>query len=305
MDITVLNLPMPKRIDAFLTDYCRGEYSRQEMKRFLVDGKVYLNGRPAKPKDLVRENDLIRAELGDSKKPGLSGENIPISVLYEDEFILVVDKPAGLVVHPGAGCKTGTLVHALIGRKTTLADRGGLLRPGIVHRLDKETSGVLLVAKTNKAHRKLQAQFAQRSISKIYWALVQGRIEFEEGHIDKSIGQDPKIRQKKAVSEEPRAREALTRYRVLKRYKHATLLEVKIVTGRTHQIRVHMQHLGHPVLGDALYGPPSAAKEKRLALHAKKIEFLHPETDKITGFESPLPNDFEAMLREAENKASL
>jgi len=300
IDLDVKNLVVPRRIDAYLAEILSKEYSRAEIKRCLTSETVFLNGRKAKPRDLVKEGDHIHGSLRSEDRPDLTGENIPVSVIYEDESLLVVDKPVGLVVHPGAGHRTGTLVNALLGRKTPLSSLSGTDRPGIVHRLDKDTSGLLLVAKTNTAHRKLQAQFAARSLSKTYLALVRGRLDYEEGHLGSPIGRDPKIRQKMSVVREGLGREALTHYRILKRFRVSTLLAVKLVTGRTHQIRVHMSHLGHPVVGDPLYGSLADAKEPRLALHAWKIEFLHPKTGKLMAFESPIPKDIKAMIEKAE-----
>ena len=302
IDLSIQNLIVPKRIDAYLAEALLKEYSREEIKRCLVAGTIFLNDHKAKPRDLVKNGDHVHGNLMSEKKAEMIGENIPLSVLYEDESLLVVDKPVGLVVHPGAGNKTGTLVNALLGRKTPLSSLSGAERPGIVHRLDKDTSGLLLVAKNNNAHRKLQSQFAERSLSKTYLALVRGRLDYEEGHLKVPIGRDPKVRQKMNITREGSGREALTHYRVLERFRYATLLAVKLVTGRTHQIRVHMQHLGHPVVGDSVYGGLADAKEPRLALHAWKIEFLHPKTGKMMKFESSVPKEMKSMIEKAKNQ---
>src|SRR3989338_7557712 len=289
----------PKRLDVFLTERFKGELSRVEIQTLLKSGAILLNGKPTKPGTLVSEGVLIQGQAlqGLKKSSDLQPEKIPLSIIYEDKDLLIVDKPAGMVVHPGAGNKKGTLVHALLGRGTALSsgDASGKDRPGIVHRLDKETSGLLIVAKTNEAHRGLQDQFESRSVMKIYTALVSGRVSFEEGHVEDSLSRHPKIRRKMAVSKEATAKEALTKYRVLERFRFSTLLEVRILTGRTHQIRVHLAHLGHPVLGDELYGKKEFAP--RLCLHASKIEFSHPKTGKIMSFKSPLPQEFEAVVR--------
>ena len=302
VDIVVKGPELPKRLDAYLTGALAGKFSRQEVKRSLEKMPFLLNGKPARPREPVREGDRIQGEVSLEEKWPMIGENIPLKVIYEDDSLFVIDKPAGMVVHPGAGNKKGTLVNALIGRESKLSSLGGVLRPGIVHRLDKDTSGVLLVAKNNASHRALQAQFASRSLSKTYMALVKGRVEFEQGHIDRAIARDPKEHQKMAVSREGTAREAETRYHVLKRFRHATLLEIKLITGRTHQIRVHMRHLGNPVVGDPLYGSAADAKCPRMALHAAKIEFLHPKTNEEMRFESELPKDFKDMILKAENE---
>lgn len=295
----VEKLYVPQRIDSYLSKALEGEFSREMLKKALEAGKILLNGKAVRPDEKVSNGDKIEGELKAREDFSLSAEKIPLEILYEDASLLVVNKPAGMVVHPGAGNKQGTLVNALLGRGGDLSSLGEKERPGIVHRLDKDTSGILLVAKNNAAHRALQTQFAERSLSKTYFALVKGRVEFQEGHIDASIGQDPHVRQKKAVSIAETAREAHTLYRVVRRFKYSTLLEVNIITGRTHQIRVHMAHLGYPVVGDKLYG--NVNDPRRLALHAAKIEFSHPKTGKMIKFECPIPEDFSALIQEAEN----
>jgi 23S rRNA pseudouridine1911/1915/1917 synthase len=297
-EITVPALYISKRADAYLTEVSEGRFSRQEIKKLLESGGVLLNGSPAKPSSKISEGDVLTGVWPEVKPSGLSGEDIPIKVIYEDDDIIVIDKAVGMVVHPGAANKTGTLVQALLGRGGELSTVGGIERPGIVHRLDKDTSGVLIVAKNNESHRLLQTQFQERSLTKIYIALVRGHVEFEEGHIDKPMGRDPKVREKMAVSRSESAREAMTHYKVLKRFRYTTLVEVRIETGRTHQIRVHFSHLGHPVVGDSVYG--SAAPGERLALHAAKIEFMHPKNGKILRFESPLPDDLKELIKNAE-----
>jgi len=289
----------PKRIDVYLSELLKGRFSRQELKAVLQNGGILLNGKSAKPRILVKEGDLIEGSLPAAQATTLFAEKLPLNVIFEDDDLLVIDKPAGMVVHPGAGNKKGTLVNALLGHGSALSSLGGHQRPGIVHRLDKETSGLLLVAKNNRAHRVLQSQFESRTLSKTYTALVKGKVEFEEGHVSEPIGRHGKIRQKMAVSHSETARDAETRYRVLKHFRTSTLLEVKTLTGRTHQIRVHMAHLGTPVAGDELYGTKRPGE--RLGLHASRIEFAHPTTGAIMSFKSELPNDFKAMIQKAEN----
>ncbi len=300
----VPHIYIPKRIDAYLAEVLTGKFSRHEIKLAIEDKKVFLNGKTVRPRDEVTTGDRIEADLTAKKAFAMTGEDIPLKILFEDEFLLVVEKPAGMVVHPGAGNKQGTLVHALLGRGADLSSVGGKERPGIVHRLDKDTSGILLVAKTNAAHRALQAQFASRSLSKTYTALVRGKVEFEEGRVLEPIGHDPRIRGKMAVvHDDEKARDAESYYRVLKRFRYATLLSVRIVTGRTHQIRVHMAHLGYPVAGDVIYG--TGKPGDRLCLHASKIEFSHPESGKIMSFESPIPADMAAVIKRAEEDQEL
>lgn len=304
IELIVKKLYVTQRIDAYLTEALAGKFSRQEVKSSIKNGTVFLNEKTARPRDPVKEDDRIHGMLVTEEKWPLEPENIPLKVLYEDESLLVVDKPVGLVVHPGAGNKKGTLVHALLGRKAALSSLGDTSRPGIVHRLDKDTSGLLIVAKDNFSHRALQSQFAGRSLSKTYVALVKGSLEYEEGRLEQSLARDPKNRQKMAVSREDSAHTAQTLYRVLKRFRYTTLLEIKLITGRTHQIRVHMQHLGHPVVGDPLYGnvAAGASPKGRLALHASKIEFLHPKTGKLMKVESPIPPEMSAMIDQAEKE---
>lgn len=289
----------PLRVDIYITRELGGKFSRQEIKAALQKGEILLNGKPCKPKSLVKGGDNIQGSVtAASRESTLIPESFPVKVIYEDDCLLAVDKPSGMVVHPGAGNKKGTLVHALLGRGKGLSTVGGGDRPGIVHRLDKDASGVMVIAKTNECHRLLAAQFESRTVSKIYTALVRGSVEFEEGHISALIGRHPKYRKKMAVSERESAKPAETKYRVIKRYPHSTLLEVKTLTGRTHQIRVHLAHLGHPLVGDEIYG--KRKEGERLTLHASKIEFTHPKTGKIIKFESELPEDFKELIRNAE-----
>lgn len=284
-----------RRVDVYLTDALAGRFSRRQVRELLEEGKVLVNDRVAKPGLSLKEGDRVAGDLPAAvlfQSP--AAESLPVRVIHEDAQLLVIDKPSGMVVHPGAGQKTGTLVNALLGRGSKLSSAGGVDRPGIVHRLDKDTSGVLVVAKSDEAHRKLQRQFEGRTLQKTYLALVLGGVEFEQGHIDKSLGRHPKMREKRAVSDAPGSRDALTRYKVLKRFAHATLLEVKPSTGRTHQIRVHLAHLGNAVVGDPIYGRPKPGE--RLALHAWKIELEHPKTGKTMIFEAPIPEDFTRMV---------
>ncbi len=301
--ISAFHLKVPalyieKRIDAYLAETLQGRFSREEIKRSLEAQTILLNGKTTKPRTLVKEGDDIEGNILSHRDTALKAEAIPLSVVYEDESIIVVDKPAGLVVHPGAGNKDGTLVNALLGRGALLSDLGGGFRPGIVHRLDKQTSGLLVVAKDNVSHRALQSQFQEKTFLKIYIALVKGKVEYEEGHICEPLGPHPKMRNKRAVLHTETAKPAETYYRVLKRFSSATLLQLRIATGRTHQIRVHMQHLGHPVVGDEVYGVKCAGE--RLCLHASKIEFVHPKTGKIVSFQSELPDDFKKMIEGLE-----
>ena len=293
---------LPERLDRYLARHFEKNLSRSLIQRTIQAGSIFINEKKAKSSTLVFAGDWISGLL-DAPKPfafsEVTSENFSIPILYEDESLVVVNKPAGLVVHPGAGRRQGTLVQVLLKQGIRLSEQGSQEgRPGIVHRLDKDTSGILLVAKTDAALRDLQEQFALHTVQKKYLALVHGRVEFEEGRLERAIGRDPKIRFKMAVKTRMPAKPAETRYRVLERFRAKTLLEVALLTGRTHQIRVHMADLGHPVVGDALYG--RADQMPRQALHAWKIEFCHPANGKLMRFECAIPDDMKRMIDEAK-----
>jgi 23S rRNA pseudouridine1911/1915/1917 synthase len=297
------------RLDAFLAAQHPGR-SRSVWKRFIEEGRVAVDGRAAeKPGFALKAGMAIEATIPEAAPSRLEGEDIPIRVQFEDEHLAVVMKPAGLVVHPGHGARRGTLVHALMGRGLALAPAGGAERPGIVHRLDKDTSGLLLIAKTDAAHGKLAAMFAQRSIAKTYLALVWGRPRPAAGRIDDAIGRSRRDPTKMTVRA-PRSREATTIYRTLRELPGATLLEIDLVTGRTHQIRVHFAARRHPVIGDTRYGgaPWKLLRDpkrrallssfSRLALHATRLAFTHPITGEPMSFSAPLPDDVQALVDE-------
>ncbi len=272
--------------------------SRSRLKQLIESGHVTVDGRPSKPAEKVHRGQKLHVDVPPPVPTHIRPEQIPLDVLFEDRDLLVINKPAGLVVHPGAGRSSGTLVNAIIARIPTLQGIGGVLRPGIVHRLDKDTSGLLVVAKTSAALAALQAQIASREASRRYLALVAGVIADEEGTIRARIGRHPRARTKMAVV--PRGREAITRYRVLERFARHTLIEAQLVTGRTHQIRVHFAHLGHPVVGDATY---AARRDEfglgRQALHAYRLQFRHPTTGEELVFDAPLPPDLADALARA------
>jgi 23S rRNA pseudouridine1911/1915/1917 synthase len=250
---------------------------------------------------------LVEVDPPAPEPTSLLPEAIPVEVLFEDRDLAVVDKPAGLVVHPGHGRPTGTLVHALLGRGVSLAPAGGTLRPGIVHRLDRETSGLLVVAKSDAAHRALARAFAERAVSKTYLALVWGRPVPAEGRIDRAVGRSRTDRTRMSIHA-PRGRAAVTLYTTVERLAGATLLEVDLVTGRTHQIRVHFSAIGHAVVGDARYGGspwkglrPGPVRDalretRRIALHARRLAFVHPITGEALEFRAPAPSDFETLV---------
>jgi 23S rRNA pseudouridine1911/1915/1917 synthase len=295
------------RLDAFLAAHHPGT-SRSVWKRFIEDGRVAVDGRPAaKPGFPLKSGMTIEATIPEAAPTRLEGEDIPIAFVFEDEHLAVVMKPAGLVVHPGHGARHGTLVHALLGRGLKLAPAGGAERPGIVHRLDKDTSGLLVIAKTDAAHSRLAAMFARRTIAKTYLALVWGRPRPPAGRIDDAIGRSRRDPTKMTVRA-PRSREATTIYRTLEVLPSATRVEIDLVTGRTHQIRVHFAARRHPVIGDTRYGgapwkllrDPERRKLfasfSRLALHATTLAFTHPVTGEPMLFSAPLPDDVVALV---------
>ncbi len=293
------------RIDLFLSRELAGELSRTAIQKLIEAGQVTLNQKTVKANHKVQAGDEVMVDLDALAGPDSSHihpENIRLDVFYEDKAILVLRKPAGMVVHPAQGCYSGTLVNALLYycRQTgqTLSDVNTAERPGIVHRLDKETSGLLVVAKSNTYHIRLARQFEKHKVRKKYIAWVQGSVAFDEGQIDAPVGRHPIHREKKAVTYEKGSREAKTYYKVLKRVgKEASLMALFPQSGRTHQLRVHMAHLGHPILGDSKYG--DQRRFPRLALHAQGLGFFHPETKAWVEFSSPPPDIFfqEDLLR--------
>jgi 23S rRNA pseudouridine1911/1915/1917 synthase len=295
-----------QRLDAWLARRLPS-LSRSRLQALIDEGHVQLDGATARPSTRVRPGQVVRVHVPAPVPAQPQPEDIPIAVVHEDAHLVVVNKPAGLVVHPGAGTARGTLVNALLRHVRDLSGVGGVLRPGIVHRLDRGTSGLLVVAKDDETHRSLVRQFAGRTVEKEYVALVLGVPARLSGEVDAPIGRDPVHRQRMSVRA-PRGREARTSWRVEERFDGAVLLRVRIHTGRTHQIRVHLASIGHPVAGDAVYGgtrtPSSrraAAREallslERPALHAARLSFAHPASGERLAFEAPLPPDIEAVL---------
>jgi len=271
------------------------EYSRSRLQQLIRGGFVRLNGAITRPRQPVRSGDEIELTEPPLEKIENQPEPIPLDVLFEDNDLIVINKPAGLVVHPGAGHQQHTLVNALLSHCTTLSGIGGKERPGIVHRLDKETSGCLVVAKNDATHRNLSRQFAERTIVKIYLALVAGKLRKQTGAIEEKIRRHPVHRQRMTVTS-LRGRAARTEYRVLRSGDQASLIECRLHSGRTHQIRVHLHHIGHPVLGDKVYAARLAKEFPRQMLHAWKIGFRHPRTSEWTNFEAPMPDDLATAL---------
>jgi len=287
-----------KRLDRFLQEKLP-EYSRTRLQDWIRNGNVRVRGKAEKPSYALRGGETLEVEPAEPTPLRAEPEAIPLEILYEDEDVLAVNKPAGMVVHAGAGCRSGTLVNALLHRFRSLSGLGGELRPGIVHRLDRYTSGVILAARHDLAHRHLAAQFASREVEKVYLALVHGTVKQEHGRIEKPISRDP-VRRIRMTARLGRGRTALTDYKVLRRFRHFTLLEVKIGTGRTHQIRVHLAAAGHPVAGDRLYGAPAgvegAPTPGRFFLHAQRIRFRIPSTGELVTVEAPLPEELERWM---------
>src|SRR3984893_11987819 len=279
------------RLDRFLADELP-RLSRSRFQQLIRDGFVRLNGKTARARDLLRTGDIVDLTEPPPEKITTQPEAIPLDILFEDDDLIVINKPPGLVVHPGAGHREHTLVNALLHHCPILSGIGGEERPGIVHRLDKDTSGCLVIAKNDEAHRELSVQFADRTVEKIYLALVAGKLRKTAGVIEEKIGRHPVDRQRMSVTSR-RGRTAKTEYRVLHSSDEVSLIECRLHSGRTHQIRVHLHHLGHPVLGDKVYGARLAKNFLRQMLHAWKLGFEHPRTKKWKNFEASLPNDFE------------
>jgi 23S rRNA pseudouridine1911/1915/1917 synthase len=314
LEITVADADTCLRLDRVVANHCP-QLSRTRVQELIAGGLVLLNGKTAKDSHKVHAGDTI--EVVPQPRPALraEAESIPLDILYEDEDVIAINKSAGMTVHAGAGNSHGTLVNALLGRGQSLSQSGDLLRPGIVHRLDKETSGLLLVAKNDFAHARLAEAFRERSIQKIYVALVQGVLKEEHGRIELAIARDPNRRTRMTARRAAllhNAREARTDWRVLTRIDSTTLLEVQLHTGRTHQIRVHFSALRHPVVGDTLYGAAGQLHIGRTSLpslgrnflHAAKIAFAQPRTGQPIHLTAPLPPELRAYLQRLAAAAS-
>ena len=296
MRLTVESGDAGKRLDHLLHERLP-DFSRSRIQRWIQDGLVLVNGAHARASRQVRAGEAVDVEPAEAPPLRAEPEAIPLSVLYEDDDVVAIDKPAGMVVHAGAGVHSGTLVNALLHRFGALSGVAGALRPGIVHRLDRYTSGVLLVAKNDAAHQQLAAQFSGRQVEKVYLALVHGNVKPESGRIERPIARDP-VRRIRMTARLAEGRAAWSEYRVLRRFAHFTLLEVRIGTGRTHQIRVHLSSIGHPVAGDTLYGAPASLAPPlgRYFLHAHRIRFRRPSGGEEISVVSPLPAELEAWM---------
>ena len=289
----------PARADRWATDL--SGLSRSHIQRLITDGRLTIDGQAIKANAIVAGGTTLELRIPPSRPAEPIGQpEIPVDVVYEDDDLLIVNKPAGLVVHPSPGHDAGTLVNALLGRGAELAPAGiaGVQRPGIVHRLDRDTSGLLMVARTDAAQASLQAQLKARRVKKTYLALVQGSVAASVGRIEAPVGRDPGRRTRMAVV--PSGRASTTGYRVRERFAGWTLLELDLVTGRTHQIRVHLEAIGHPVAGDPIYGTGTSRRGpdglERLFLHAWRLELTSPSTDRLIRAEAPLPEVLETVL---------
>ena len=292
---------MDERIDKFLSAQLP-EQSRSYLQKIIKEGSVLVNGSPVKASYRMDDQDEVTIDLPELKEPEIEAENIPLDILYEDDDLLMVNKPKGMVVHPSAGHTTGTLVNAVMYHcKEDLSGINGVMRPGIVHRIDKDTTGVLVICKNDKAHNFVAEQLKEHSITRKYRAIVNGVIKEDEGTVDAPIGRHPVDRKKMSINEK-NGRRAVTHYRVLKRFSKYTYIECQLETGRTHQIRVHMASIHHPLVGDTVYGPEKSPFHLQgQTLHAGVLGFIHPRTGEYMEFTAPLPQYFTELLQKLEN----
>ncbi|MBM3253971.1 MAG: RluA family pseudouridine synthase [Candidatus Omnitrophica bacterium] len=282
------------RLDKYLAKTFFNDISRTQIQNLIKQGSILLNEKSTKPHAVLKINDQILVKLKKSSKSALEPQNIPLDIVFEDEAIVIINKPAGMIVHPTGKQRQSTLVNALLFHTRVLSSRAGIEKPGIVHRLDKDTSGLIVIAKTDYAHNRLAKQFKERSVYKEYIAFVRGVVSQEEGFIEAPISRSHTDRKKMCISFST-DKQALTKYKVIERLNNITMLMVFPKTGRTHQIRVHLAYIGHPILGDLRYGGSSLMK--RQALHAKTIGFKHPLSEKYVEFTSKLPPDMECFLK--------
>lgn len=303
MDENTITICVSEEMEESRLDKCLLSYmdtlSRTYLQKLIKDGLVLVNGQTVKANYLVKAEDMISVTVPPSAEPDIRPENIPLSILYEDDDVLIVDKPKGMVVHPAPGHYSGTLVNALMYHcRDSLSGINGILRPGIVHRIDKDTTGSVIVCKNDFAHASIAVQLKEHSITRKYVAIVHGIIKEDQGTIDAPIGRHPTDRKRMAVNER-NGKGAVTHYQVLKRFSEYTYVECRLETGRTHQIRVHMSHIGHPLLGDEVYAPGRKNKYhlQGQTLHAQILGFIHPRTGAYIETYAPLPEYFERLLQ--------
>ncbi len=300
ISLEVEGLSSPCRIDKYIYDEVQS-LSRNRVQQLISDGSILLNAKAVKKNTKVFNGDTISVTIPEAESAGLMAQDIPLDIVYEDKDLIVVNKPRGMVVHPAPGHPDGTLVNALMYHMDSLSSIGGYLRPGIVHRIDRDTTGLLMVAKNDIAHASLSSQLKERSVGRIYMAIVHGGFSQDEGIVDLPIGRDKKNRLKMAP--DLGGRPALTRYKLVEKIGNYSLLQLKLESGRTHQIRVHMKHIKHPLIGDPLYGSRSDKYVKfGQFLHAKTLEFDHPRTGDRMKFDSDLPDEFLSVLEELRRK---
>ncbi|TCJ86149.1 UNVERIFIED_ORG: ribosomal large subunit pseudouridine synthase D [Bacillus cereus] len=293
VQVTVAEEQKSERIDKFVAEI-NSEWSRSQVQQWIKDDVVTVNGKSVKVNYKVRENDEITVTIPDPEELDIQAEDMNLEIYYEDADVLVVNKPRGMVVHPAPGHTSGTLVNGLMHHCTDLSGINGVMRPGIVHRIDKDTSGLLMVAKNDVAHESLVNQLVAKTVTRRYKAIVHGVIPHDKGTIDAPIGRDKKERQSMTVDEN--GKNAVTHFQVLERFKDFTLVECRLETGRTHQIRVHMKYIGYPLAGDPKYGPKKTLDMNGQALHAGILGFDHPRTGEYIQFEAPIPEVFEDAL---------
>lgn len=294
--VTVSKEDSGKRLDKYL-NVVFPDFSRTKIQEIIKKKNVMVNGKVEKASSKVYENYVVDITLEDAEPMDILPENIPLNIVYEDNDVIVINKPSGLIVHPSAGIYQGTLVNALLYHCKDLSGINGIQRPGIVHRIDKETSGLLMVAKNDKAHQSLSEQLQEHTVIRRYWALVHGVIPHDYGRIEAPIGRDKNDRKKMCCTDK-NSKEAITNFKVLERYEDMTLVECRLETGRTHQIRVHMSYIGYPVYGDPQYGLRKDDTTHGQYLHAKILGFIHPTTKEEMVFDSELPDYFDNKLKD-------
>ena len=289
-----------KRLDTFLSENIKGQ-SRSYIQKLIEQEAVRVNGKPSKSNYKLRIGDNLEVSIPDPVPLDVVAEDIDLNIVYEDEDVIVINKPQGMVVHPAHGNYTGTIVNALLSHCDNLSGINGVMRPGIVHRIDKDTSGLIIIAKNNEAHVSLSEQLKEHSITRSYNALVEGKVKTDEGTIETMIGRNPRERKEMAVVTKS-GKMAVTHYTVLERFENYTLIEARLETGRTHQIRVHMAHIGHPIVGDPVYGyKKQKFHTEGQLLHARILGFVHPRTGEYIEFEAPLPEYFTSILNKIRN----
>jgi 23S rRNA pseudouridine1911/1915/1917 synthase len=285
-----------ERIDKFLSETSE-DWSRSQIQKWIKEGHLEVNGEIVKRNYRLSADDELKLKVPPPVELQIQPQAMDLEIVFEDQDVVVIDKPRGIVVHPGAGHYTGTLVNGLLAHCHDLSGINGVLRPGIVHRIDKDTSGLLMVAKNDKAHMSLAEQLKEHTVNRKYIALVHGEIPHETGTIDAPIGRDPKNRQQMAIVFE-RGKNAVTHFAVMERFNQYTLIELKLETGRTHQIRVHMKYIGYPLVGDPKYGPKNPFQINGQALHAAVLGFIHPRTEEYMEFSSDLPDDMVEVIQQ-------